>query len=147
MFDMMLENYSKAVESTLKVQQEMLRNWTVVGPQSTVTSTPTGATPAASWLEQLSTARMKWAEVFTDMLKREQETLEEQYRAGIRAIDDAFRVVEAKDLEQFRRLSEEMWRRSLETFKTSVESQMHDVQVVMKKLFEGVPTGAAGSKA
>ena len=29
MVDMILENYSKAVESTLRLQQEMLRNWTM----------------------------------------------------------------------------------------------------------------------
>ena len=29
MVDMILENYSKAVELTLRLQQEMLRNWTM----------------------------------------------------------------------------------------------------------------------
>jgi hypothetical protein len=29
MVDMILENYNKAVESTLRLQQEMLRNWTM----------------------------------------------------------------------------------------------------------------------
>jgi len=28
MVDMILENHNKAVESTLRLQQEMLRNWT-----------------------------------------------------------------------------------------------------------------------
>ena len=32
MVDKILENYSKAVESTLKLQQEMLRNWTMQCP-------------------------------------------------------------------------------------------------------------------
>ena len=30
MFDMILENYRKATESTMKLQQDMLRNWTSV---------------------------------------------------------------------------------------------------------------------
>ena len=33
MFDMILENYRKAAESTMKVQQDMLRNWTMQWPQ------------------------------------------------------------------------------------------------------------------
>ena len=117
------------------------------GPPSTGTSTSASATSAAAWLEQLSTAQTKWAEAVTDMLKRHQETLDEQCRAGIRAIDDAFRVGEAKDPEQFRRLSEELWRRNFEVFKTAVASQMHDVQAVMQKWYEAAPSAAAGTKA
>ena len=171
MVDKILENYSKAVESTLKLQQEMLRNWTmqlspfgtqVFEPPLTGTATSASATPAASasatpaasatetpataWLEQLSTAQRKCAEAVADMLKRHQETLDEEYRAGIRAIDDAFRVAEARNPEQFQRLSEELWRRNCEVLKTAVASQMHDVQSVMQKWYEAARLGAAGTK-
>jgi len=155
MVDMILENYSKAVESTLRLQQEMLRHWTMqwlpFGTQVfelplTGTSTSVSETPAAAWLEQLSTAQRKWAEAVADMLKRHQETLDEEYRAGIRAIDDEFRVGEARDPEQFHRLSEELWRRNCEVLKTAVASQMHDVQSVMQKWYEAACLGAAGTK-
>jgi len=155
MVDMILENYSKAVESTLKLQQEMLRNWTmqwsplgtqVFEPPLTGTSTSAGATPTAAWLEQLSKAQRKWAEAVADMLKRHQETLDEQYRAGIRAIDDAFRVGAARDPEQFHRLSAELWRRNCEVLKTAVASQMHDVQSVMQKWYEAARLGVAVMK-
>ena len=171
MVDKILENYSKAVESTLKLQQEMLRNWTMqlspfgtqvfelpmTGTSTSASATPAAsasatpaasasATPAAAWLEQLSTAQRKCAEAVADMLKRHQETLDEEYRAGIRAIDDAFRVGEARNPEQFQRLSEELWRRNCEVLKTAVASQMHDVQSVMQKWYEAVCLGAAGTK-
>jgi hypothetical protein len=151
-----LENYSKAVESTLRLQQEMLRNWTrqwsplggqVSGLPSTETSSSADTTPQASWLEQLRTAQKNWAEAVSDLLHRHQETLEEQYRAGIRAIDDAFRVSEAKDPEQFRHLSEELWRRNIEVLNTAVASQMHDVQLVMQKLFDAALVGAPAAEA
>ena len=171
MVDKILENYSKAVESTLKLQQEMLRNWTMqwspfgtqvfelpmTGTSTSASATPAASasatpaasateTPAAAWLEQLSTAQRKCAEAVADMLKRHQETLDEEYRAGIRAIDDAFRVGEAKNPEQFQRLSEELWRRNCEVLKTAVASQMHDVQSVMQKWYEAACLGAAGTK-
>ena len=171
MVDKILENYSKAVESTLKLQQEMLRNWTMqlstfgtqvfelpmTGTSTSASATPAASasatpaasateTPAAAWLEQLSTAQRKWAEVVADMLKRHQETLDEEYRAGIRAIDDAFRVGEARSPEQFQRLSEELWRRNCEVLKTAVASQMHEVQSVMQKWYEAARLGAAGTK-
>src|SRR5271166_6507974 len=171
MVDKILENYSKAVESTLKLQQEMLRNWTMqwspfgtqvfelpmTGTSTSASATPAAsasatpaasasATPAAAWLEQLSTAQRKCAEAVADMLKRHQETLDEEFRAGIRAIDDAFRVGEAKNPEQFQRMSEELWRRNCEILKTAVASQMHDVQSVMQKWYEAACLGAAGTK-
>jgi hypothetical protein len=171
MVDKILENYSKAVESTLKLQQEMLRNWTMqwstfgtqvfelpmTGTSTSASATPAASasatpaasateTPAAAWLEQLSTAQRKCVEAVADMLKRHQETLDEEYRAGIRAIDDAFRVGEAKNPEQFQRMSEELWRRNCEILKTAVVSQMHDVQSVMQKWYEAACLGAAGTK-
>jgi hypothetical protein len=155
MFDVIMENYSKAVESTLKLQQEMLRNWTTqwppfgtqaFEPPSPGTSTSASPTPAAAWLEQLSLAQTKWAEAVTDMLKRHQETLDEAYRAGIREIHDAFRVIDAKDPEQFRRLSEELWRRNFEVLKTAAASQMQDLQSVMQKCLEAARLGAPGIK-
>ena len=178
MVDKILENYSKAVESTLKLQQEMLRNWTMqlspfgtqvfelpmTGTSTSASATPAASaakpaasasakpaasateTPAAAWLEQLSTAQRKCAEAVADMLKRHQETLDEEFRAGIRAIDDAFRVGEAKNPEQFQRMSEELWRRNCEILKTAVASQMHDVQSVMQKWYEAACSGAAGTK-
>jgi hypothetical protein len=163
MVDKILENYSKVVESTLRLQQEMLRNWTtqwspfgtpvfelpLTGTSTSASAAPaasTSAAPAATWLEQLSTAQRKSAEAVTDMLKRHQETLDEQYRAGIRAIDDACRVGEARDPEQFRRLSEELWRRNCEVLNAAVASQMHDIQSVMQKAYEAARLGAAGTK-
>jgi|SRR5208337_1715474 len=155
MFDKILENYGKAVESTLSLQQEILRNltthWSPFGTQVSepplpAKSTSASATPAAASLEQLSTAQGKWAEAVADMLKRHQETLDEQYRAGVRVIDDAFRVGAARDPEQFRRLSEELWRRNCEVLETAVASQMHDVQSVMQKWYEAACLGLAGKK-
>jgi hypothetical protein len=154
MLDTMLENYSKAVESTLRLQQEMLRHWTVqwtpfgsqaLGLTSAGTPRSRGATPEAVWPEQFNVAQTKWAETVTEMLHRHQETLDEQYRAGIRALGDASQLGAAKDPEQFRCLCEELWRRSLETLETAVASQMHDVQAVMEKWYEAASLGATGS--
>ena len=119
----------------------MLRNWTTWSPlhtqvfelQLTGGSPPGGATPAAAWREQLNVAQERWVETVSDLLNRHRETLDEQYRTGIRAIEDAIRVGTAKDPEQFRGLSEEFWWRSFETLETAVASQVNDVQVLMQK--------------
>jgi hypothetical protein len=150
----MLESYSKAVESSLSLQQEMLRSWTVpwspfesqaLGLTSAGTPSSRSATPLAAWPEQFNVAQRKWAETVTDMLHRHQETLDELYRAGIRALGDAFRVGKAKDTQQFLRSSEALWWRSLDILATAVASQMHDVQAVMEKWYEVASEGATGS--
>jgi len=156
MVDMILENYSKAVDSALKMQQEMLRNWTM--PWSacgtrvpelplTGTSTAATATTAAAWLEPFRAVQAKWAEAVIDMLKRNRETLDEQYRAGIRIINDAFRIGEARDPEQFLCLSQELSRQNFEVLKTAIASQMHDIQCVTQKCYEAARLGVVGPKS
>lgn len=138
MFDQILENYRRATESTLQFQQMMLGNWTQQWPQ--VFGVPT---PAVSWTEHARAAQKKLGETVSDMLNKHRETLDAQYRAGIRAIEDAFRVGEAKDPEQFRRLTEELWRQSFECLKTLAEAQIRDTQSMVQKWCEVVAQGAS----
>jgi hypothetical protein len=153
MFDVILENYRKAAESTMKVQQDMLRTWTgqMFGGQSfgfPLMGVPiSGASlPGGAFLEQLSAAQKKWGETVTEMLNKHRETLDAQYRAGIKTIEDAFKVGEAKDPQQFQRLTEELWRQSFECLKTVAESQMRDVQTAMQKWYDVASKTASGMK-
>jgi hypothetical protein len=156
MFDMILENYRKATESAMKLQQDMLRNMTMQSPQMFGSQTfglpfmggpaSGSAMPGAAWLEQLSDAQKKWSETVTEMLNKHRESLDAQYKAGIRTIEDAFKVGEAKDPQQFRRLTEELWKHSFECLKTMAESQTRDVQAAMQKWYEVASKGAAGLK-
>ena len=153
MLDTMLDTYSKAVESTFKLQQEMLSKltaqWTPSQPQA-VESKPaptqsSRATPAEAGLEHFQVVQEKWAELVSDLLNRHRESLDEQYKAGIRILDDAFRAGEVKDPEELRRFGEELWRRNLKTLETAVESHMHDVQAVLEKWFQAAFAGVKGS--
>jgi hypothetical protein len=153
MFDVILENYRKATESTMKLQQDMLRSWTgqMFGGQSfglPFAGTPLSGTslPGSAWLEHLSAAQKKWGETVTEMLNKHRESLDAQYRAGIKTIEDAFKVGEAKDPQQFRRLTEELWRQSFECLKTVAESQLRDVQSAMQKWYDTASKTAAGMK-
>lgn len=145
MFEQILDTYRKAAESTLKLQQEMLRSWTQQGSQTFAIPTP-GVVRA----EEVHTAQKKWTETITDMLNKHRETLDAQYRAGIRTIEDAFRVAEAKDPEQLRKLTEALWRQSFEGLKTTIETQMRDFQAAAQKrievVSEAVSKGATAAK-
>ena len=154
MFDVILEGYRKAAESTMKVQQDMLRSWTgqMFGGQGlgfpwTAAPISGSSLPGGDWLEQLSAAQKKWGEAVTEMLNKHRESLDAQYRAGIETIENAFKLGEAKDPQQFRRLTEELWKQSFECLKTVAESQMRDVQTAMQKWYDIACKTASGMKA
>jgi hypothetical protein len=78
------------------------------------------------------------------MLDKHRETLDAQYRTGIRIIEEAFRLGDAKDPEQLRKLTEELWRRSFESLRSVTEDQMRECQSMMQKwsdLVTQIPTG------
>jgi hypothetical protein len=143
MFDQILENYRKATEASLQFQQMMLRSWGQQWPSSFGVPFPMngGSVP-----EQFHKVQKQVAETITDMLNKHRETLDAQYRAGIRSIEEAFRVGEAKDPEQFRKLTEELWRHSYECLKSLAESQMRDMQALMQKWFDLASKGASAAK-
>jgi hypothetical protein len=138
-----LENYRKATEASLQFQQMMLRSWGQQWPSTFGVPFPTNG---GSLPEQFHKAQKRIAETITDMLNKHRETLDAQYRAGIRSIEEAFRVGEAKDPEQFRKLTEELWRHSYECLKSLAESQMRDIQTVMQKWFDLASKGAGAAK-
>src|SRR5262249_55483124 len=136
-----LENYRQAAESTMQFQQSMLRNCSTQWPNLLGIASPT-----AVLTEQAHAARRKWADTITEMLNKHRETLDAQYRAGIKTIEDAFRVGEAKDPAQFRRLTEELWKQTFECLKTVSEAQLRDVQTTVQKVFEAAAQGASAVK-
>jgi len=144
MFDQILDTYRTAAESTMQFQQLMMRNWTQQWPQMPGFTLPNAGT---GWLEQVHSAQKRWGETVVGMLEKHRETLDAQYRSGIRIIDDTFRTAEAKDPEQFRRLTEELWRHSFEALKSVSEDQIRECQSAMQKVFEVVSKGASGVKA
>jgi hypothetical protein len=146
MFDQILDNYRKATEASLQFQQMMLRSWGQQWPSTFGVQMPTMPTSPGAWPEQFHKAQKQIVETITDMLNKHRETLDAQYRAGIRSIEEAFRVGEAKDPEQFRKLTEELWRHSYDCLKSLAESQMRDIQAVMQKWFDLASQGANAAK-
>ena len=162
MFDQMLDNFRKATESTLQLQQEMFRNWSSQMTQGmgtgsplipnmpsmpsmpTMPGMPNGMNTA--WVDQIRAFQKSWASNVSDMLEKHRKSLDTQYEAGIKTIEEAFKVGEARDPEQFKRLMEQMWRHSFDTLKTLSESQMKDIQAATEKWSEAVTQVAQGSK-
>ena len=132
MLDQVFDNFRKASESSLQMQQELFKQWMSHWP-----AIPTSASSAGGAMaEQAQSVQKRWLENATEMMNKHRESLDSQYKAGIRAIEDAFRVTEAKSPEDYRRMTEELWRKSFDTLKSSAETQIRDFQAAVEKWFE-----------
>ena len=149
MFDMILDNYRKATESTMKLQQEMLRNWTTQWPQMF-------GLPNVG--HAFSGHDDAWRRVAREVRRGPEEVGRDGHRDAEQASRDARCPVQGGNSnhrgrvqggrgqgpQQFRRLTEELWKQSFECFNTVVESQMRDVQAAMQKCYEVASKSAAG---
>ncbi len=139
MLDQVFDTFRKASESTVQMQQELFKQWTSQWPvpgASGLTSPVPGAASATAWAEQVQSLQKKWLDQVTNTLNKHRETLDTQYKAGIRAIEDAFHVTEAKTPEEYRKMTEDLWRKSFETLKTNAETQVRDLQAAFEKWME-----------
>jgi hypothetical protein len=130
MFDKLFETFRNATESTLQLQQDFFRQWT--NQCSTATTAPVGG----GLTEQVQALRQKWMEGSTELLNKQREALDVQYKTGLRTIEDSFRFSEAKTPEEFRKLAEELSREYFDLLKATGESQLRGFQAAAEKWFE-----------
>jgi hypothetical protein len=128
MFDQVIQNMRKATEVTVQLQQEMFKKWVNMW-----TGVP-GAPPI--WGEQAQKVQTKWAETVTELLKRQRETTEAQFKAGMQNIEKAFQLGEVKTTEELRVKTIELWKQCFESVRQAHEAQMRDCQVAVEKWFE-----------
>jgi NAD(P)-dependent dehydrogenase (short-subunit alcohol dehydrogenase family) len=132
MYESMMDSFRKAAESTLQVQQDMFRTWAeYLNPAAARHDQPASA--AAEVADQVAAARKRWQETITGMLDQHRASLDQQYREGIKAIDQAFKAADARDPEQLRKLVEELWRHGFDSLGTLVNAQTKDFQKAMEK--------------
>jgi len=128
MFDPVFESIRKATETTVQMQQELFKKWVSLWP---------GTPPAPpAWAPQFEQFQKKWAEVVNDLIKRQKEGVEFQFKAGMENIEKAFQVGEAKTAEELRARTVELWKKCFEGFQKTYEAQLKDFEAAMKKWAE-----------
>ena len=139
MFEQVFENLRMATESSIHLQQEMFKKWVTVWPGMPV-----------AWnggRDNIQKAQQKWTEFMAVLVKKERETLEAQFSAGLKNIEDAFRLAETKDPEELRARTIELWQKSIDCMRQTYEAQMRDFQAAMVKWTELMVEGATCSFA
>ncbi len=134
MFDQVLDNLRKATEMGLQMQQEMLRKWTGAWPGLPVANN-------LVWTEQVQKFQKNWNETINDMLRQQRQNLESQLEAGMKNLDEAFKLTEAKSPEEVRTKTLELWRKTFESLRQTFETQMKDFQAAVQKWTEMVSKG------
>lgn len=141
MFAPVMESMSKMTEATMGLQQEMIRKWFSAWPGVPFMpgAPPTPGTPPAG-VEQIQKFQKKWIETVSEIVRRQRETLEAQFKAGQQNIEKAFHLGEAKSTEELRARTIELWQKCFEGMRQASEAQIRDFQVAVDKWFELVVT-------
>lgn len=124
MFDQVFDSLRKVSDSVIQVQQEMFKKWISLWPGA-------GAMPAESG--DVVKFQKKWVEVTTDLLKKQRESVEAQFKAGLQNIEEAFHLPDAKDAEELRAKTIELWRKTFDCLKQTYETQSRDFQAAVAK--------------
>ncbi|HVX96783.1 MAG TPA: hypothetical protein VHK47_17845 [Polyangia bacterium] len=127
MFEHMIDGVRRASESSLQLQQEILKSWTRIW----LTGAPGAAgTPGGEWSRG---AQKRWLELGIEMMHKQREALDATFRAGIQLIEQAFQVGDAKNGDELRRMTEELWRKLFDLQKEQAEHQFRDFQSWVEK--------------
>ena len=125
MFEQAFETLQSITESNIHLQQELFNKW--VG---FCTGVPVAANTAPKRLQR---AQKQWLDFVGDLVKKERETLEAQFSAGLKNIEDAFRLAEVKDPQELRSKTIEFWQKSIDCMRQMYEAQIRDFQAAAVK--------------
>jgi hypothetical protein len=134
MFEQVFENLRTATETSIHMQQELFKKWAGLWPSVYV--------PPSGGADRVQKAQKKWVEFATEQIKKQRETLEAQFSAGLKNIEEGFRLAEVKDPVELRAKTVELWQKSFDCLRNLYEAQTRDFQEALVKWTELVSKGA-----
>ena len=134
MFEQVFESLRTMTEANIHMQQEMLKKWAGMWA---------GVPKPGGGDEQILKAQNTWAECMTEAARKQRETLEAQFNSGVKTVEEAFRLCEAKDPEELRTRTVELWEKTFDSLRRVYDAQARDFQTAVVKWGELVTKGAA----
>lgn len=105
MMDQFFDNFRKASESSLQIQQEFLKQWT----QPWLSGGPFGGAGGAGAAGDAGrNVQRRWVELGVDLLNKHRQSVDATYAAGIQLIEQTFRVSDAKSPDDYRHVMEDL---------------------------------------
>lgn len=127
MFEQVFENLRKASDSAIATQQEMFNKWV-----SMWQGVP-GVLPAFGEPKKF---QKKWVAVIGDLVKKQRESLQTQFNAGLGNIEEAFHLAESQNPEELRAKTAMLWQKMFDCLRQTYESQARDFQDAVVKCAE-----------
>jgi hypothetical protein len=131
MLDQMFESARKASESSFQMQQDAFKAWS----QQWFAAPPNVAGTSGEWGRNL---QKRGLELVIDLLQRHREAIDSLYRTGISVFEQTQRLSEAKSGDEYRRLTEEIWRKAFDAVKEQSETQFRELQKIAERSFQAV---------
>ncbi len=135
MFNVVFDSLKRATEMSLQTQQEAFKKWAGISPGA-----PVGPIVIP---QQAQAFRQKWAEFFGEALKKQREVIEVQFKAGLKNIEEAFKLAECKEPAELRAKTLELWQKVFEALHQASEAQVRDLQSLAARWTELVTKGTA----
>jgi len=128
MFNQVYENFRRATEATLQMQQDMFKTWISLWP----------VTPASPtfWGEQVQQFQKKWAEVFGEIVKKQRDLYSEQFKVGVQNLEKVFHLAEAKTPEEVKTQTVELSKKCFADMQQVYEAQLKGFQLATDKFAE-----------
>jgi hypothetical protein len=134
-FEQAFDNLRKTAEANLEMQQELFRQWGA--------NWPGFPQPQNAWVERAQKFQKEWAKTVKELLGKHREILDEQYRLALDSLDEAFRVVQSSDPQEYAKRCESLCKKSLEVMRDAGELQVKETQEALSKWI-GLAVKAAG---
>jgi len=124
-YEQVFDNMRKASEANLKMQQEMFRQWSTLWPGM--------PSPQSIWLEKMRDFQRQWGNTMSDLARQHRVTFDRQYQSALESLEEALRVSESSNPEEFRKRTEQLCRKTLDCLREASEAQMKEFQDAMNK--------------
>ena len=135
MFEQTFETLRRATDATIQIQQEAFRKWVNLWPSMPVTQ--------PVWSEQFYKAQKQWTEFVTELVKKQREVFEAQFNAGLKGIEEAYKLADVKSPEELRALAVELWKKTFDSVREAFEAQIKALQAAVGKWTELVTRGGS----
>ena len=123
-----VQHIRNAAEANVKLQQDMLRQWSTMWPGF--------SNPQTAWLEKVRDFQHQWANTVSDLARTHRDVLDKQYQASLESLEEALRVSESSNPEEFRKRTEQLCRKMLDCVREVSETQFKEFQEAVSKWTE-----------
>jgi hypothetical protein len=128
MYEQVYETLKKATEANVQIQQEMFKKWFGMFPGLPASPNFFG--------DNVQQFQKKWGEAVQEIIKRQREFTESQFKIGLENIEKAFQLGEAKNFEELRTKTLELWKVCFTNLNRSYDAQVREFQNGVEKWTE-----------